>query len=699
VKCAQCGIQMPPGTKYCGNCGAPVAPGQYSEGETILEHGLAGSLTVETGTQAGQSFQLASYMRLGRTADNEIHISDPQLSRHHAAVTQSGSGYIVADLDSTNGTFLNEQKITAPQPLQEGDRIRVGGTTLVFRWMPAEAEPTVLGPAPLPAYVPATSWTPTPVPMAGGKPSSGPPIGMIVLGAGAALLVFALAAIALYMLFGNREGNVSLQPSPTAMVQVVTNTPISQVTMVVTNTPEPTSVATATAIPTPTPTAGPVTVRVAPDGSGDYASLGEAVAAVLPGSTIRLDPGTYVLPQPLLVEKTLALVGSGMDVTFVTGTTGDQLVHFRGPGQLTLHDITFRYEGTTQANVVVVENGEVDIAQSRFTGAIRNLDEKRGGMGLLLLGSTTGTIRDSRFEGNAFHGIDLYGQSQPTIQGNILSNNQGRGLVYREQTSGIARQNDCSSNHFQGILVWGQAQPALEANTCRDNGHAGILFTDSTAGSARDNECIGNRFGILVEGAANPSLAGNKCYDNSDADTVLWYDDFADPASGWWTGSGDWGEVRYQDGALHIVDKTTPESATVSTADRTFTDLIVEVGSWHVSGTLNNWHGVYCRYQNNDNWYVGAYSADGYYTGLAKVDGQTTEWVKEQSDAIKQGQGVKNQVRLECVGDHIRFWVNDQLLFDQTDNRLAEGRIGLDAESEDEDYTEVAYEKLTVLAP
>jgi hypothetical protein len=81
------------------------------------------------------------------------------------------------------------------------------------------------------------------------------------------------------------------------------------------------------------------------------------------------------------------------------------------------------------------------------------------------------------------------------------------------------------------------------------------------------------------------------------------------------------------------------------------------------------------------------------------VGGERTEWVRDRSDAIQQGLEVTNRVRLECVGSSIRFWVNGTLLIDVTDTRLLKGDIALDAESEDGDYTEIAFDNLIVLAP
>jgi hypothetical protein len=71
--------------------------------------------------------------------------------------------------------------------------------------------------------------------------------------------------------------------------------------------------------PTPTPTVPPPvvseTVQLNADGSGDYASLPEAVAAVSPGAVIHLSAGTFKLASPLAIDKPLQLIGAGMNET------------------------------------------------------------------------------------------------------------------------------------------------------------------------------------------------------------------------------------------------------------------------------------------------------------------------------------------------------------------------------------------------
>lgn len=66
--------------------------------------------------------------RVGRAPDNHLVITEPAVSGHHLVVTNDSTGVTVRDLGSTNGTFLNEQRIETPRPLRDGDLLRIGLT-------------------------------------------------------------------------------------------------------------------------------------------------------------------------------------------------------------------------------------------------------------------------------------------------------------------------------------------------------------------------------------------------------------------------------------------------------------------------------------------------------------------------------------------------------------------------------------------
>ncbi len=69
---------------------------------------------------------------IGRLADCAIVINDGNTSRQHAQIHRAGSGYVIADLGSTNGTFVNGQRLIADHRLADGDIVTVGSVSLRF---------------------------------------------------------------------------------------------------------------------------------------------------------------------------------------------------------------------------------------------------------------------------------------------------------------------------------------------------------------------------------------------------------------------------------------------------------------------------------------------------------------------------------------------------------------------------------------
>jgi pSer/pThr/pTyr-binding forkhead associated (FHA) protein len=70
-------------------------------------------------------------LSLGRSRDCDVTIDDPSVSRRHAELHREHAGYAIVDLDSTNGTQVNGEKVSRAK-LQPGDRITLGQTELRF---------------------------------------------------------------------------------------------------------------------------------------------------------------------------------------------------------------------------------------------------------------------------------------------------------------------------------------------------------------------------------------------------------------------------------------------------------------------------------------------------------------------------------------------------------------------------------------
>lgn len=182
---------------------------------------------------------------------------------------------------------------------------------------------------------------------------------------------------------------------------------------------------------------------------------------------------------------------------------------------------------------------------------------------------------------------------------------------------------------------------------------------------------------------------------------VLYSDDFSDGASGWDTFDDEDGRVSYEGGWLNITNYTSAEFGTYSLAHQYFTDFILEVETKLVAGTDDNFHTVAVRYDEYENYYQFAISADGWYEVDAIVEGETQDVIvgPTRSAHIIQGQDAVNLIRVECVGSTFKLSVNGHLLWEFTDTRFQAGDIALAGASLSGTFTEVAFDNIVVTAP
>jgi pSer/pThr/pTyr-binding forkhead associated (FHA) protein len=149
VFCNQCGHRNPPSSNFCSSCGAPLASLREdpttvtffpeavdSADEVAVEVDAApvgtGVLVVKRGPNVGSRFTLDSELvRAGRHPESDIFLDDITVSRRHAEIVREGGGYVVRDVGSLNGTYLNRERVESA-PLSDGDELQIGTFKLVF---------------------------------------------------------------------------------------------------------------------------------------------------------------------------------------------------------------------------------------------------------------------------------------------------------------------------------------------------------------------------------------------------------------------------------------------------------------------------------------------------------------------------------------------------------------------------------------
>src|SRR3954469_25098767 len=159
VFCTQCGQQNPEDARFCARCGAPLtvpgeagAAGGAEQTTTLSMQGLetteehpAGEeadvgveslpvgtalLVVKRGPNAGSRFLLDKDLTTaGRHPESDIFLDDVTVSRRHAEFSRTDDSFIVRDVGSLNGTYLNRERI-APSALSKGEEGQIGKSRL-----------------------------------------------------------------------------------------------------------------------------------------------------------------------------------------------------------------------------------------------------------------------------------------------------------------------------------------------------------------------------------------------------------------------------------------------------------------------------------------------------------------------------------------------------------------------------------------
>jgi hypothetical protein len=90
-------------------------------------------LVVRSDTQNGLDFTVRDSVVLGRSDQADVKLEDPYASEFHLRLTTRDDRLVLTDLGSTNGTYVNGRRATAPVDLNRGDSVQVGKTVMEVR--------------------------------------------------------------------------------------------------------------------------------------------------------------------------------------------------------------------------------------------------------------------------------------------------------------------------------------------------------------------------------------------------------------------------------------------------------------------------------------------------------------------------------------------------------------------------------------
>jgi hypothetical protein len=90
-------------------------------------------LFVRSDSQQGQEFEVNDVVVLGRSGETDVVLDDPYASEFHLRLVSQENGMMLHDLGSTNGTYVNGRRVSAPTELKHGDTIQVGKTVMEIR--------------------------------------------------------------------------------------------------------------------------------------------------------------------------------------------------------------------------------------------------------------------------------------------------------------------------------------------------------------------------------------------------------------------------------------------------------------------------------------------------------------------------------------------------------------------------------------
>ena len=352
-------------------------------------------------------------------------------------------------------------------------------------------------------------------------------------------LIAAAAAIVGAIFIFRTDDPVAIQPTtPTRSTTIPSPSVTNPIATATATTVEPSATAIATTLPTPAPAAGFVTggpIDVNADGTGEVATLADAIAAAQDGDVVRLAAGRYELDRSIRITNDITIAGAGQEETVLVSVADHTVLFFDGTsgglqnltvtstyddpaGDSTLGLVEFNGAESMRLDHVTVTNSTgFGVAVFESTGWITNSqfgEHRLTGVGIG--GQSSVDIASSAASRNGESGFGIYDAAQVRLLGNTATNNGEFGFSVQNSSVAELAGNAATNNDLSGFTMAGESFASLHGNRSTGNGEAGFVWFDSASGDAIANHANGNELnGFSVNASVVLTLTGNTSNSNS----------------------------------------------------------------------------------------------------------------------------------------------------------------------------------------
>ena len=268
---------------------------------------------------------------------------------------------------------------------------------------------------------------------------------------------------------------------------------------------------------------------VDPAGTGDTASLAEALARAPAGATVFVMPGLY--QESLVMERPLTIVGRASDTELPRIAPGQGSCLLITAASGSIRGLAFEGGDSTgpcldlaAGTIVVTENSvsnwkgaALRVRDGASPEITKNWIADSEGTGVIFENGATGALADNHIVRSAQSAVVVRAGATPTVSGNKIEGSGQAGLLIGGGGGGHFTNNEILGSGASGIEIRDGAEPMIQQNRIEGSGQAGIFAYGGGRGEIRENQIIGNSFsGIIVGSGAAPVVMSNEIKQNNE---------------------------------------------------------------------------------------------------------------------------------------------------------------------------------------